>query len=95
MFSVVPRAHTLTHRRLYQYIMKHFFPVRVTKHWYMFLRELLEVSSLEDTQKPPGHSPRQLAIGGLARTIGLDMMPSRCAFLPQPFSDSLTIARSV
>lgn len=45
-------------------------------------------------QKPLGHSPRQLAIGDLARAIGLDMMTSRCAFL-SPFSDSLTISRSV
>lgn len=49
MFSVVPRdrqwAHTDTQKALN--IMKHLFPVRVTEHWYMFLRELVEASSLE------------------------------------------------
>lgn len=49
MFSVVPSerqwAHTDTQKALY--IMKHFFPERVTKHWYMVHRELVEASSLE------------------------------------------------
>lgn len=76
--------------------MKHFFPVRVTEHWYIHVPQGAGGGFiLGDTQKPPGHSPRQLAIGGLAQAIGLDMMTSRCAFRPQPFSDSLTIARSV
>lgn len=58
MFSVVPsdRQWAQTDTQKVLYIMKHFFPVRVIKYWYIFFRELVEASSFGDIQKPPGHS---------------------------------------
>ena len=53
IFSVVPsgrtrsNGHKLKHRRSPLNISKHFFTVRVTKHWYRFPREVVESPSLE------------------------------------------------
>jgi len=40
--------------------------MRVTKHWHMLPREIVESPSLEITPKLSGHGPRNLALGGPA-----------------------------
>jgi len=51
---------------------KLFFTMRVTKHWHMLPREIVESPSLEITPKLSGHGPRNLALGGPAWADGLD-----------------------
>jgi len=47
LFPVVPRdrirgnGHKLKHRRIFLNISKHFFTVRVTKHWHRLPREMV------------------------------------------------------
>ena len=40
-------GHTLKHRRFHLNTRKHFFTVRVSKHWHRLLREVVESPSLE------------------------------------------------
>ncbi|KAK4811119.1 hypothetical protein QYF61_019750 [Mycteria americana] len=47
LFSVVSSGHKLKHRSFRLNIRKHFFTVRVTKHWNRLPREVVESSSLE------------------------------------------------
>jgi len=59
-------GHKLKHRRFPLHIRKHFSAVKVTEHLHRFPREACGVSVLGDTQNPPGHDPRQPAVGGSA-----------------------------
>lgn len=56
-----------------------FSTVRVTEHWHGFSREAVELSSLEILSKC-----LDVVLG-----IGVDQMPSRGTFQPQPSHDSL------
>jgi len=49
LFSVVTRdnGHELKHRRFHLNISKHFFTMRVTKHWHMLPRDIVESPSSE------------------------------------------------
>ena len=69
---VVPRdrkrdnGHKLKHRRYPLNIRKHFFIVKVTKHWHRLPREVVGCPSLRDIQKLSGHGPGKPALGGPA-----------------------------
>jgi len=54
-------GHKLNHRRFPLSIRKHFFTVRVTKHWCRLHRNLVE-SPLGDIHKLSRHGPGQLAL---------------------------------
>ncbi|KAK4830026.1 hypothetical protein QYF61_008289, partial [Mycteria americana] len=83
-------GHKPKHRRLSLNIRKHFFTVRVTKHWYKFPREAMDSPSLEIFKAIWTHS---WATGSrwLCLSRWLDQLISRCPFQPQLFCDSVIL----